>query len=92
MAWHRYFEADGIPDDCVLTKDLERDCCGHEPLKLCRIFSGFSAFLVLVSLSISLFLFSRQFLRTTKSSFNFYMHILINLTLLCKFSILFTTI
>lgn len=53
-----------LPDDCVLTKDIERDCCGHHPLMLCQYFSGFSGILVLTSLSISGFLFARQFLQS----------------------------
>ena len=59
---------------------MERDCCGHEPLKFCRIFSGFCCLFVLLGLSISFFLFRKQHLGAKKSAYNFYMHILINLT------------
>jgi hypothetical protein len=58
---------------------MERDCCGNEPLKFCRIFSGFSGLFVLLGLFISCFLFRKQHLGAKKSTYNFYMHILINL-------------
>ena len=74
-----------LPPDCVLTNDMERDCCGNEPLKFCRIFSGFSGLFVLLALSISIFLFRKQHLIAKKSTYNFYMHILINLTFLGTF-------
>lgn len=47
---------------------------------LCRVFSSFSGLFVLLGLAISLFLFRKQHLGGKKSTYNFYMHILINLT------------
>lgn len=68
--------------DCELGKDVQRDCCKNNPLLMCRLFASLSLTIFLISFSISMFLFMRRHL-IGKESFNFLLHLLINLAFLC---------
>lgn len=72
-----------IDPSCKLTGDINRDCCMNRPIMMCRIFASLSAFILLLSLSVSLFLFLRRHY-VGKETFNVTLHLLINLTFLSR--------